>query len=116
MSFYLIREQKDSRCHFTIGCGLRMTKLVHPNGVEPSTMEEAETLALSNKDYLGTLEMRLTDSRVSSAQILEVTAVKDIDLAAFEQACLNWSADRVEEYERAQYERLKARYEDETNL
>lgn len=108
MKFLLVRKQ-DGGCDHTIGCGVA----VHE--IEAASLDEAFALcresALSDDDVLGLAFDLEHGEGVRRAKLYVVgdAGALDLDLKAWakEKRGLTMSVD---EYERAEYERLKAKY------
>jgi len=127
---FVLREIQGGGCDYTIGCGERLRTLQTLG--RPGNIVEAEHMAVTNPNFLGNIEEfedggewhetgPLTpgwppESRLDQARILEVVTDKEIDLAAYiaaSQARIDsYQAKADEEDERAEYERLKAKYGD----
>jgi hypothetical protein len=129
MAFYLVMDQGGG-CDYTIRCGLNLKKITGVYG-DPKSMGEAEAIVVANSDYLGNEEEGdfgdgwyesgyLTpncpaESRIDSARILEVVGEQAIDLdsyiAASKARIDGHQAKAAEGAERAEFERLKRKFE-----
>lgn len=109
MKFLLIRQQDEEGCDYTIGCGTAVEEVEFDSWGAAEVALRADALAYGDRYRL--------DSRVTSARLVRVDDVQDLDVArwrAEREARDQEAIDRqVQERERAEYERLRAKYETE---
>ena len=106
MKYHLLREQSHG-CDYTIGCGLAIDALDATSMSE--AIEEAKGLLVSWGDLNPDSE-----SAIATALVLEVANVCELDVDALRADLLRQraaqEAARTAEAERAEFERLKAKF------
>ncbi len=108
VKFYLFMIGPGEGCDYTIGCNSRFVPL------KAETLEEAQRETMEQLDYCGGLHLDGDGPSVANAYIVEAAKVTDVGIPNLihekRMQREREKASKKEDAERAEFERLKAKF------
>lgn len=111
---YYLYEEQEGGCDYTIGCGRRLRKITGVDSFQEAVIQACRSTLSKHGD----VEEMITvtgEFAVSKAVVFAVTGEMEIDLDAIRRECellaKQVSASKTEQAERAEFERLKSKFE-----